>query len=144
MRMIDTLDSYYSSFQEQMQEPYTAFRSNFYDIEMEERGSQVGPRPAPTDFAVRLPRNVRPPMDSSYMRAYFDRVAAMSARAHAFVRQLEAFRANADSKVVDVEARSRMLSRTTEETYSELRWLLREYQGEDPGPPSPAPEAASR
>ena len=108
------------------------------------RGSQVGPRPAPTDVAVRLPRNVRPPMDSSYMRTYFDRVAAMSARAHAFVRHLEAFRANADSKVVDVEARSRMLSRTTEETYSELRWLLREYQGEDPGPPSPAPEAASR
>lgn len=145
MRMIDTLDSYYTSLQEQMQRPYTEFRRNFHEIELEERGSQVGPRPAPTDFVTRLPRTVRHrPMDSSYMKAYFDRVAAVSARAYAFAMHLDSFRADADSRVVNVEARSKMLARTTEETYSELRWLLKEYQGEDLALPASTPEDSDR
>lgn len=147
--VIDTLDGYYLSFSEQMQESYSEFRATSWDeIDKEERARASGRTRTVLGAAAVLASIFAPSSCSSNATCNLESAARYAgaaggvgaflsglkkyadARTHAqaFGELARSFQSEVGTQVVEVEGRSLRLTGTAEEQYREWRRLLQEYQ----------------
>lgn len=164
--VIDTLDGYYMSFTEQMQQSYGEFRRTSYEeIEKEEQARSSArtrtilgvaavaaailvPGSCNSETSCNLESAARYAGSAGGVAAFLSGLKKYAdARTHAqsFGELARSFQSEVAPQVVEVEGRSLKLTGTAEEQYREWRRLLREYQAEEqlPTASASAPAPAS-
>jgi hypothetical protein len=153
--VLDTLDGYYTSFSDQMQQPYGDFRRTSWDeIDKQER-ALASARTRTFLGAAAVAASIFAPGGCSsnatcnlesaarYAGAIGGITSVLSglkkyadARTHAiaFGELASSFQSEVATQVVEVEGRSLRLTGTAEEQYREWRQLLREYQSDEAAP----------
>ncbi|MFO7324288.1 MAG: hypothetical protein DIU62_001105 [Pseudomonadota bacterium] len=153
--VIDTLDGYYTSFAEQMEQPYGDFRRTSYDeITREERARSSARTRTVLGAAAVLASILVPSSCDSYSSCDLESVARYAgtaggiagflsglqkyadARTHAqaFGELARSMESSVAEQVVEIEGRTLRLTGTAEEQYRQWREMLREYQAAEAAP----------
>ncbi len=158
--VVDTLDGYFTSFAEQMEESYGDFRRTSYDeIDKEDRARSSARTRTFLGAAAVLAAIFAPSSCDSSASCDLESVARYAgtaggiagflsglqkyadARTHAqaFGELARSMQDSVSEQVVDVEGRTLRLTGTAEEQYRQWRELLREYQAAEAAPPNGEP-----
>lgn len=150
--VIDTLDGYYTSFTEQMQQSYGEFRRTSYDeIDKEDRArasartrTVLGAAAVLASILVPVDCRTQATCDLTSVARYAGTVGGITAflsglqkyadartHAQAFGELARSMQSEVAEQVVEVEGRTLRLTGSAEEQYRQWRELLREYQAEE-------------
>lgn len=158
--VVDTLDGYFTSFAEEMEESYGEFRRTSYDeIDKEDRARSSARTRTFLGAAAVLAAIFAPSSCDSSASCDLESVARYAgtaggiagflsglqkyadARTHAqaFGELARSMQDSVSEQVVDIEGRTLRLTGTAEEQYRQWRELLREYQAAEAAPANGEP-----